>query len=228
MAHPHKADAEKSSAKKIGNMGGYSKRHQFDDHSTYDRVPPINTDVQRGLPPLNTPPELSRDTAPAIMRAHGGKARHRLDRHSRAKGGRTGKGKTQVNVIVAPHGGAQQGPTPVPVPVPRPVPVPAGPPPAAPPMGMGMGAMPPGIAPPPMGGGPIGIPRKKGGRVRGEEGNAKGKVKALEGNSFGKGGDGENPTPVIREEFGSAGGLGRLEKASRQAKAGKRMSKDNY
>ncbi len=163
------------------------------------------------------------------------------DRAERASGGRTGKGKTVVNVVVAPHGGGQ--PSPVPVPVPHPVPV-GGPPPAMPPAMPpgGMGAMPPGIAGPPMGGGPAGLPpglvgRKSGGRVHdmskgsgeegdsagkgsGPEGDANGKGTGPEGNSFDKGSDGENPRPAIREKFGAAGGLGRLEKAARQRKVG--------
>jgi hypothetical protein len=60
--------------------------------------------------------------------------------------------------------------------------------------------------------------RKKGGRVQDPEGD-----------SFGKGGDGENPRPEIRERFGAAGGLGRIEKMKRQEKADPTYrDKDNY
>lgn len=231
MAHPFHKAAKEGHKSKLASYGGKSKGMHFDGEHTYDGVPPINTDQQRGLAPLTTPPSLSPKTAGMIMRSHGGKAKHRLDRKPRAHGGRTGKGKTQVNVIVAGHGGGEGG-GPQAVPVPHPVPVPISPPSGPPPMMPGMGAMPPGGMPP-MAGGPAGLPpglmRKRGGRVQDPEGNSMGKGSGPEGNSFGKGGMGENPQPMITEKFGSAGGLGRLEKKDRQAKADSKMhSKDNY
>lgn len=105
----------------------------------------------------------------ADLKAEGGKAKHRMDKPHRAKGGRVGKGKnnsrTIVNVITGGHPAAGA--------------VPPGPPMAAsPPMGIApagmapppMAARPPmpgpGMPPPGAGGPPPGMPmRAKGGRV---------------------------------------------------------------
>jgi len=100
-------------------------------------------------------------------------------RMARKHGGRTGKGKTNINIIIGGHPGGQQaqpgaGAPPMP---PRGVPVPVAP--AGPPPGMPMGGPPPGGPPPgmmppmgpPPGGPPMGpppgmpMPRKSGGRV---------------------------------------------------------------
>lgn len=85
-----------------------------------------------------------------------------------AVGGKKGKGKTVVNVIVAPQG-QQGGPTPVPVPVP------AGPPPMAmPPPRPPVAVAPPGLAPAGMVGAPMMPGRKRGGSVlTGPENNGK-------------------------------------------------------
>ncbi len=124
---------------------------------------------------------------------------HAGGRTERARGGRSGKGKMNVNVIIAqPH---PQGAVPpvagpgMPAPAPRPQGVPVAMPPTgmpgmmpgAMPMGMPMGAMgamggmPPQAMPPGMN--PM-MPRKRGGRAKGHE-----------------------------YEGGAGGGLGRLEKA---------------
>ena len=121
-------------------------------------------------------------------------------RMGKASGGRVGKGKTTVNVIVSPQGGGQQSPQRVPVPVP----VPQGPPPGA-------GAPPPMAGPPPGMGGPQMPPpgmmaRKRGGRVGKNEGGA-----------------------MMTEKYGSGSGLGRIEKKDRQESADKKYaSSQNY
>jgi len=97
---------------------------------------------------------------------HGGAADAKGARIARATGGKAGKGKTNIHINIAPHGGAGAGAMPPPAMPPRAVPVP--PPQAgagAPPMGAGM----PMPIPVPMGGGapPQGMPmgRKHGGRT---------------------------------------------------------------
>lgn len=85
------------------------------------------------------------------------------ERNERKRGGRTGKGKTNIVIAINPgHGGAQadQAPGSAPMPMPpvmrpavQPVPVAAGAPPMMPPPGAG-GGMPPGL-----------MPRKSGGRA---------------------------------------------------------------
>lgn len=93
-------------------------------------------------------------------------------RTAHARGGKAGKGKTDINIVIAagkPAGAGDMmpgGPTPPP---PRPVPVPppaaGGPPPAG--MPMQMPPMPPqgGAGGPPMAGGMPPMPRKAGGRI---------------------------------------------------------------
>lgn len=113
------------------------------------------------------------------------------------------KGKTTVNVMVAPQGAA---PHPVPVPVPKPVPVPAGAAPGGPAGG------PPMPMPPPAAGLRPGMgPMKDGGRARRALGGAtKAKPYAKGNGEF---------------EGGAGGALGRLEKAEHEEKrAGGRRS----
>ena len=86
-------------------------------------------------------------------------------RMKRADGGRTGKGKVTVNVVIPPQGGA--GPMPMPMPMmakPPMPPVPPGPPMPPPGLGALAGGPPPGVLPP---GGPMPGPmmRKRGGRI---------------------------------------------------------------
>ena len=75
------------------------------------------------------------------------------DREAHAHGGKAGKGKMNVNIIIGAHAAqpeAPPAPPPGPPPMPaRPVPVPAAPPPmgAMPPMGGPPGGMPPGAMP---------------------------------------------------------------------------------
>lgn len=102
-----------------------------------------------------------------------------------------GKGKTTVNVMVAPQGGGASPPHPVPVPVPMKPPMGAGPgmPPGAPPPGMPPAGMPPGGPPPGLrpGMGPM----KAGGAAK---------------------------MKPAKMEAGAGNGLGRLEKAEHEKK----------
>jgi hypothetical protein len=99
----------------------------------------------------------------------------------RAHGGRAGKGKMNVNIIIGtPHGGDQQPPAP-PMPMRPPPPPPAPPPPGMPPMGgappMGGGAPPPMPMPP-----PGGMPRATGGRaypIEHASGGGKGRLEKI-------------------------------------------------
>jgi hypothetical protein len=156
-----------------------------------------------------------------------------------AKGGRA-KGKTTVNVIVAPQGGGAGGnPAPPPMmPPPAAMPPPMPPPrPPMPPPGAGapnINVMPPGGAPMgPAGAPPPGIPpglRAKGGRVVPQAPSHQGRGKfpksapAKEGSAdFGKAGKhdfGPGGTPSkahVKQTHGSGGGLGRLDNARREA-----------
>jgi len=94
------------------------------------------------------------------------------DRIPRKSGGKVGKGKTHINIMINPHG-AGNGPTPAGMPqagMPKPAgtPVPVVPP-SAPPMGMPMGVpmgMPMGAPPAmPQQGAMPPMPRKRGGRA---------------------------------------------------------------
>lgn len=89
-------------------------------------------------------------------RADGGKAERECHggRTERKHGGRSGKGKMNVNVIVAPHGAPSQA-------GPQGMPMPSAPPPMPPPL-----PMPPQMGAQPPGGGFAGqMPRKRGGRT---------------------------------------------------------------
>jgi len=136
----------------------------------------------------------------------GGRTHDEKHRHHRADGGRVGyasggkaKGKTVVNVIVG-AGRGQQAPAPAPMAPPMAPPPPPMPPPRPPIAGMPPGAA--GGAPMPMpipmgaGAGPQGIPPAAlhGGLPPG--------LRARGGR--------------IHEEYGAGGGMGRLEKASRE------------
>jgi hypothetical protein len=154
-----------------------------------------------------------------------------------AKGGRV-KGKTTVNVIVAPQGGGQpSGPPPGPPPMmPPPMPPPQRPP--MPPPGAGapnVNVMPSGAAPMgPAGAPPPGVPpglRAKGGRVvtpNAPSHQGRGKfpksAPAKSGKAdFGRSGKrdfGPGGTPSkahVKQTHGSGGGLGRLDNARREA-----------
>ena len=197
MAHPYHSAAKAGAAKKLASYGGKTKGQSFSDTKTWDGEPGLDSDK------VNQPQKIP--TRKAGGRVEGEKAEKRLDRTERAKGGRVGKGKTVVNVVIGGHGEQQAQPQAVPVPRPVPVPV-GGPPPGGPPMGAGAppggpGGMPPGAMPPP------GMVRKRGGRV------ASGP---------------ENASEVVHE-FGGNGGLKRMEMAKRQPAISKKFaSANNY
>jgi hypothetical protein len=99
----------------------------------------------------------------------GGAAEPKGDRIARATGGKAGKGKTNIHINIAPHGGADMGAMHPPAMPPRSVPVPppqggAGGPPMG---GMPMGGMPMPFPVPVGGGAPAPAPmgRKHGGRT---------------------------------------------------------------
>jgi hypothetical protein len=111
---------------------------------------------------------------PGALKSDGHKTKHRQDKVKRAKGGRTNKHKgTNVNVIVAPSGGHQNGPMPPPAAAAMPAAMPPRPPmPMAPPGGAavpppGLGAGPPGLGAPGLG------PRRHGGRAYAHGGGVK-------------------------------------------------------
>ncbi len=119
-------------------------------------------------------------------RSRGGRTHNAEHRHHRARGGRAGKGKTVVNVIVG-RGGPQQGAAPMPPMMAAPPP-PMPPPPAAPPLRPPMPLPMAGAGAPmgPMGAPPGGMPmRARGGKI---------------------------PSP----KDGGNGGLGRLEKTKEE------------
>ena len=178
-----------------------------------------------------TPPE---PLQPAPMPTDQNKARG--GRTARASGGRAGKGKTNINIVIAAGKGQQQPPAglmPPPPPGGRPVMMPPPPPPGAgaagagaPPMGMPMPPMPMGGA----GGPPPGMPpmpRKAGGRItktahsykdmEAGAGSGEGRLQKTEiakrsmHNSGGKVGH-RSYRSYKDMDAGSGGGLGRLEK----------------
>ena len=256
MAHPYKDAAKSGHAKKLASYGGKTKGQEFSDTRTWDGEPGLDSgkvyDTQKiptrkaggrvdgdksekrldKKPREGSAKDMREDKVLANKNGMSMKAWEKSDadkkhdREERASGGRVGKGKTTVNVIVSPQGGQAQ---PQPVPVPRPVPVPVqGPPPGGPPMGGpgGPGGMPsPGPGPGP-GGLPPGLMRKKGGRVGGE-GSSFGKGSGHENAStFGKQADGENPSSVVRE-VGGNGGLKRMDMAKRQPGISKKYASSN-
>lgn len=173
MAHPMKKDASEGMNAKMRRM---TKDYGSASGPANNKLAPTNREKGEGPEPASgfgaesgTPrpraDRASRITNPVPTYATGGSA------IARARGGRTKKGATNVNVIVAPQGGGAPPPAP---PMP---PMLAGPPPGAPPMPpkppMGAGPMAGGPPPgPPMaagapGGMPPGLipPRAAGGRV---------------------------------------------------------------
>lgn len=135
----------------------------------------------------------------------------------RARGGRTNKKGTHVNIVIAPQAGQDH---PVPVPIPGgmpPHPPMAGPPPGAPPMpppGAGMRPPgPPGMPPPGMP--PQGMMRKRGGHVTdvAEKGVPWQDVEPMK-----KGGK-------VSMDAGSGGGEGRIEKMHEYGKGGFKPSR---
>lgn len=182
----------------------------------------------------------------SAQKVGGKKAKSRPDRLYRAKGGRADKkGKTHINIMVAPQeGAAAKPPMPMPMPVAAP---PPGPPPMPPPGMAGPPGLPPGSPPggPPMPGRPTplmagmsGMPtvnamplRAKGGRVKVEAASAGTKVQSSPGKNDldqikskpaalvrARGGKVEQDHTFPKMKAGGRGGLGRLEKAAMQKK----------
>ncbi len=154
------------------------------------------------------------------------------DREGRARGGRTGKGKTVVNIVVGAGGKGDQPPPPMAPPMAPPMPPPQAaqkppmPPPQGQPIMMPPGGMGPGGAPPP-GAGPPPAMHAKGGRVKGfSDEKAPHKGGGKEDFSDTKPTSKRAPMASGSKEFrvkrdpnetAGANGEGRLEKARRQA-----------
>ncbi len=150
--------------------------HPFDEHRQtkveHSRVGHITKAYAKGGAVKHSDEKQDRKLVKSMIdkaiHPEGKKAKHRMDRPHRAKGGRVKKGnaKTIVNVITGGHpaaGAVPPGPPMVPPPAPPMGVAPAG---MAPPMG----AKPP-MMPPPGAGGPPGMPmRAKGGRIRKADG----------------------------------------------------------
>ena len=241
--HPYHGAAKAGHAKKLASYGGKTKGQSFSDTKTWDGEPGLDSgkvNQPQRIPtrktggrvdgeksakrldkaPRGKHPDAAEDKALFRKMMTAEEKKLNLTRHERAKGGRVGKGKTVVNVVVSPQGGAQAQPQAVPVPRPVPVPV-GGPPPGGPPMGAGAGpgAMPPGAMPPP------GMMRKRGGRVDGGD-YCHGPENA---STFGKQAGGENGDGLAPGKFGGGGGLGRLAKVKSEGAASKKYaSKNNY
>ena len=144
--------------------GGKVKHHMREHHKKGGPVGKFFTHLGKMHGPDAHPDDCR------CKKCWGGAAEPKGDRVARATGGKAGKGKTNIHINIAPHGGADAGAMPPPAMPPRSVPVPppqggAGGPPMG---GMPMGGMPMPF-PVPMGGGAGGPPpqmgRKHGGRT---------------------------------------------------------------
>ena len=184
MAHDVKAfTADK--LRKMGMNNGGNAKSRLDKDAAEDDFGKANAGE-------------SDSSRPAFKRGgavDGESAKPRMDRAARKSGGRVGKGKTNINIIIGGDKGQQQ-PQAVPVPVPAGGPPMQPPRPPMPPAGLaGPQGMPPGAgAPGPM---PPIPARKCGGRVE----------KAAGG--------------MVPEKYGSRSGEGRLEKIKTEGKMAK-------
>ncbi len=197
MAHPFQSLREdKVERSRVSKLTGATGVHSSGDVTN-------NRTVIKGKNPA------------AAMKVEGAKSGGRLDKY--ARGGAVKKGSTNVNVIIAPQGGAG-GPPPLPLP-------PAGgAPPMAPP------APPPGMAGPPM-------PQKDGGRTHyaagGKVGLDPAKVQSMKAGTQVQHSDGKNDGKDIYRakqityakggqvggiDDGAGSGPGRLEKITLQRK----------
>lgn len=187
MAHPLKSQAGNSSTAKFKRM----TRHYGAANPKMNKAAAVDEDFQNGpqdtqdfgvegnaMPPRNDKASRRAMNAnPIAAYKRGGRA-HEYEKAearanggsvpARARGGRTGKGATHVNVMIMPSGNGNQ--TPQAGAVPPPVIGAGAPPPPAPPprpLMMPPGAMGPGAVPNPMMGGPgMPMPRKRGGKVQ--------------------------------------------------------------
>lgn len=158
MAHPYQSSREHlHERERVAHITGAHEGHR-DYEQTYHRarggkVEHADEAEDKAI--------VKHMVKPGALKAHGGKVKAHPGKAHRAKGGRVkhGKGKTVVNVNVAP----QQS-----QPHPMPVPVPGGPPPGAaagpPPMPPRPPMPAPGAGPVP---GPMMGPRASGGRIAG-------------------------------------------------------------
>jgi hypothetical protein len=218
------SDFALSGAPKLPSLGRPGRR-------TGGRTPPVAGVEAKMDGSLSRTRRSATETARDIAREERVVSDLSQDRQDRARGGRTNKGKTTVNVIIGGDKHQQMPPPPMPMPPPPA----AGPPPGAPPPG-GPPGMPPGggMPPPGAGGPPPGMPpmmgRKTGGRVApivgvarpgkhnfGKPGVKHESIKKVEINTpgvhnFGKPGV---PHGQAVEHYGSNSGLGRIEKARR-------------
>jgi hypothetical protein len=163
--HPFLKDARSSQEAKIKRFSGASGKGLASMGSVPRETIPTMTNVGEGPSPDNLPDGTR--TLPLSAPVVGRKPRNRIDKLAFASGGRAkGKG-TNVNIIVAPGGGAPPSPPPTaalpvrpPVAPPGPPPgMPSGLPPGAGPMGPGpMGPPPLTGLPPGIGGPPPGLP----------------------------------------------------------------------
>lgn len=242
MAHPMRSDVKDSINAKMRKMTrdyGSASGPANNKLATTNRLKGEGPEEASGFGaeagvPRPRADRASRLSNPVATYAKGGAV-------ARATGGRTkkGKGATNVNVIIAPQGGA---PTPPPMPPilaggppPGAPPMPPKPPMGAGPMGMPPGAaglpmspgapggMPPGIVPPRAAGGRIG--RAKGGAVHEDEAQDKALIEKTlkdEGLVRERASGGRLPNQKHHMTAGAATGVGRLEKIGETPKdAGK-------
>lgn len=235
MAHPMRSDVKDSINAKMRKM---TRDYGSASGPANNKLAPTNREKGEGPEsasgfgaeagtPRPRADRASRISNPVPTYANGGAI-------ARARGGRTKKGATNVNVIVAPQGGGDKPP------MPMPPPMLAGPPPAAamppkPPMGagpMGMppgaaglpaapgapGGMPPGLMPPRAAGGRV---RAKGGRVHEDEAQDKALIEKTlkdEGLVRERAIGGRLPNQKHHMTAGAATGVGRLEKIGEKPK----------
>lgn len=247
MAHPNRKEGIEGHNAKLRRM----TRGYGDANLSMKKNAPVDVDKTEGPEEV---PEFGADSAAPNARAdrparrtmaanpmatykHGGKVKHHGKAQNRAHGGRTGKGKTNININVMPGPGGPQGQNGLPPPV---VPVggnpaipPAPPtPPGGPPMPLmagGPGMMPPGGGLPP-GAMPPGMmpPRKRGGRVQHSDvAEDKSLVrKMVKGSALkrAKGGGIQNlqlKGNKVHMDDGAESGPGRLEKSHARARNAK-------
>lgn len=236
MASDYKAQAAAAKARKVSAMGVSKDTNQAtgkSDASSWKPPAPLNTDKKAG----KQPHDMAIDGRKRAEMRLGVPAR----RPAFASGGAVkGKGKTNINIIIAPQG-APSGQPPGGMPVPPPLPPSAVAGPAAPPPGAGGppgGSVPPALAAALAGGAggpPIPPAQKRGGRIGfasggkvvgkalpGTKGGSKQPLKPLPGTGRADGGPVSNNISrrYQKSPTGQAGahsGVGRLNQAKHYA-----------